>query len=241
MARDLLCMARKVGLEQPLSEEVDDSAIRSIIYRPHDRSGANVADIVYVADRGLDRFEMLELSNCAWVTERRNVVLIGASPFSSMTTLSLSRVMAENRNSYYRSFKEAELPLNHGELTPFVMNMLELVQLAQGELDLQLTQKRELLDTARGNLDGFCAAQGLGSKDADIVYMLAQLRLFATFPEASQEEIADYIGLGKQRARDYTKRLREKGMLEASSRRPLRLMLSSSAMAELGLAAAAAN
>jgi len=42
-------------------------------------TGANVADVDYVADRGLDRFEMVELSNCAWVTERRNVVLIGAS------------------------------------------------------------------------------------------------------------------------------------------------------------------
>ena len=40
---------------------------------------ANVADIVYDADRGLDRSEMLELSNCTWVTERRNVVLVGAS------------------------------------------------------------------------------------------------------------------------------------------------------------------
>ena len=54
----------------------------------------------------------------------------------------------------------------------------------------------------------------------------------------SQEEIADYIGLGKQRARDYTKRLQEKGILEASSRRPLRLVLTNSAMAELGLDAA---
>ena len=118
------------------------------------------------------------------------------------------------------------------------MNMLELVQLAQGELDQQLTQKKALLDTAKDNLDGFCATQGLGSKDADIVYLLAQLRLLAAFPEASQEEIADYIGLGKQRARDYTKRLQEKGILEASSRRPLRLVLTNSAMAELGLDAA---
>lgn len=30
-------------------------------------SDANVADIVYDADRGLDRSEMLELSNCTWV------------------------------------------------------------------------------------------------------------------------------------------------------------------------------
>ncbi len=40
---------------------------------------ANVADIRYDDDRKIDRALMLELSNCSWITERRNVVLTGAS------------------------------------------------------------------------------------------------------------------------------------------------------------------
>lgn len=40
---------------------------------------ASVADIIYDPDRGIDRSEMLELSNCTWVTDRRNVVFVGAS------------------------------------------------------------------------------------------------------------------------------------------------------------------
>jgi len=168
-------------------------------------------------------------------TGRYLLALHLSAPRSCLTTLSWSRAIAQNRNAYYRSFRDAEHPLNHGELTFFVMNLLDLIQLAQAELDEKMVQKQGLLGEAKNKLDGFVISHGLGEKDAGIVYMLAQLRLFAAFPEASQEEIADYIGLGKQRTRDYTKRLQEKGILEAVSRRPLRLMLSDAAAAELGL------
>jgi DNA replication protein DnaC len=40
---------------------------------------ANVADIRYDDDRKLDRAKMLELSNCRWIKERRNIVFTGSS------------------------------------------------------------------------------------------------------------------------------------------------------------------
>lgn len=69
-------------------------------------------------------------------TGRYLLALYLSSPLSILTTLSLSRVIAANRDAYYRSFKEAEHPLNHGELTHFVMNMLENVRIAQNDLDV---------------------------------------------------------------------------------------------------------
>ena len=168
-------------------------------------------------------------------TGRYLLALYLSSPLSTMTCLSLSRVIAENRDRYYRSFRETEHPLNHGELTFFVLFMLELVGLAQGELDEEMTQKRKLLDTVEDNLGAFKSAHGLGDKEIEAVYMLAQLKLFATFPEAPQEEIAHYVKLSRQQTRVYTKRLEEKGMIEAVSKRPLRFELSGSAAHELGI------
>lgn len=171
-------------------------------------------------------------------TGRYLLALFLGAPLSTLTTLSLSRVIAENRDSYYRSFKEAEHPLNHGELTFFVMNMLEFVRLAQGELDDKMTQKRGMLDAVKEGLDGFGDAHGLGAKELDIVFMLAQLRLFAAFPEALLEDIAAFLGLSKQQARAYTRTLEERGVIEAVSRRPLRFVLADSSAMELGLSAA---
>lgn len=40
---------------------------------------ANVADIRYDDDRKLDRAQPLEFSNCTWIAEHRNILLLGAS------------------------------------------------------------------------------------------------------------------------------------------------------------------
>ena len=168
-------------------------------------------------------------------TGRYLLALYLSGPLSILTSLSLSRVIAANRDAYYRSFREAEHPLNHGELTHFVMNMLENVRIAQNDLDMNLSEKKELLDQIDKDLPLFGEAKGLSEKELGIVYLLAQLDLFAAFPEAPQQEVADYIRLGVQQSRVYTKSLEEKGIVVAASKRPLRFKLAEPAAVELGL------
>lgn len=168
-------------------------------------------------------------------TGRYLLALHLSRPLSTLTTLSLSRVLAQNRAAYYRSFREAEHTLNHGELTHFVVNILENVRLAQGELDETLTRKRDGLDVVMAALEGFQGRHGLSRKEVDIVLLLAQLSLFAAFPEATQEEVAQHVGLSVQQSRTYTKRLQEAGIIRAVSRRPLRFVLADGAATELSL------
>lgn len=40
---------------------------------------ANVTDVIYDSDRGLDRARILELSNCGWIREKRSIIITGAS------------------------------------------------------------------------------------------------------------------------------------------------------------------
>jgi DNA replication protein DnaC len=40
---------------------------------------ARVADVRWHPDRKLDRSLIMELSNCTWVTDRRNVIITGAT------------------------------------------------------------------------------------------------------------------------------------------------------------------
>lgn len=167
-------------------------------------------------------------------TGRYLLALYLRSPLSMMTSLSLSRVIAENRAGYYRSFREAEHPLNRGELTFFVMNMLENVRIAQDELDRVLEEKRSKLDEVNDTLESFGRSNRLSDKELNIVYMLAQLDLFATFPEATQDAIASHIGLSKQQSRVYTKSLEEKKLIDRVSTRPLRFCLSSRSRSGLG-------
>lgn len=50
--------------------------LRQANFPEHD---ANIADVRYDDDRGLDRAQMLELSNCSQIASRRNVIITGAS------------------------------------------------------------------------------------------------------------------------------------------------------------------
>ncbi len=170
-------------------------------------------------------------------TGRYLLALYLSRPLSMLTSLSLSRVLAENRASYYRSFKKAEHPKNYAELTSFVMNVLESVHVAQAELDTALQTSRDLLREAESRLDSVRESEGLSEKEAGVLYLLVQIALFAAFPEATLAEVASYSRVGTQQARKYTKALVERGLVDMKRSRELHFALSEGARMRLGLSA----
>ena len=161
-----------------------------------------------------------------------------SQPLSVLTSLSLSRVIADNRGAYYRSFREAEHPQNHGELTSFVLNMLGNVHQAQRELDARLAVDQARIDQARERLRAVQSRERLSDSNANLIYMLAQLDLFAAFPEASLGDVARQLGLSRQQARRRTVELEGRGLIVSVGKRPLSFVLSEALRDELGLAEA---
>ena len=170
-------------------------------------------------------------------TGRYLLALYLSRPLSTLTSLSLSRVIAENREAYYREFKRAEKKLNHGELTFFVMNILQDIQIAQSKIVANLEQKHAQLVQAEARVQQVGIDLELPAKERAILFLLAQLQLFATFPNASLVEVADYTGVGTQQARKYTIPLEERGLITVERKRSLRFGLSAAGCAALGLQA----
>lgn len=168
-------------------------------------------------------------------TGRYLLALYLSRPLSMLTSLSLSRVLAENRASYYRSFKKAEHPKNYAELTSFVINVLESVHVAQAGLDVALQTSHDLLREAESRLDSVRESEGLSEKEVGVLYLLAQIALFAAFPEATLAEVASYSRVGTQQARKYTKALVERGLVDMKRSRELRFALSEGTRMRLGL------
>lgn len=168
-------------------------------------------------------------------TGRYLLALYLSSPLSTLTVLSLSRMIAADRTAYYASFKLAESKLNHGELTFFVMSMLETIRAAQDDLIGELDAKRAQLETADECLGALEEERGLGRHEAGMLFMLAQHGLFAAFPSVALAEVAGYLGLHKQQTRKYARRLEEAGLIEATNTRPVRFMLTSAARKALGI------
>lgn len=167
-------------------------------------------------------------------TGRYLLALYLAQPLSTLTTLSLCRTVAENKARYYRSFRDAENPLNHGELTFFVMSMLETIRDAQEELLERLAVSRDALETAEERLASMADEARFGERERNILDLLIQVDLFAAFPETTLEQCAQHLDIGKQQARRYVGRLEDRGLVTASGR-PLRISLSDEGQRLLGI------
>lgn len=131
---------------------------------------------------------------------------------SSPTAISLSRTIAENKESYYRSFKSAENELNHAELTFFISTMLNLIERAQEGVVERLDDSLDLTKSINETIARASADFKFKSKELDIVNLLLQYEAFGLFGSAPLKEIATSLGLGTQQTRKYLASLESQGV-----------------------------
>lgn len=168
-------------------------------------------------------------------TGRYLLSLFLSKVLSLATVLSLSRAIHENLPLYYGAFKSAENPLNKGELTFFVRDLLHLVAEAQGRVTADMEASRHALGSATHALDQLAATLGLPSKEQGILLALAQCELFGMVGSMNLDELAESIGVGKQMARRYASRLESRELITLASKRPLQFELSDEARRALGI------
>ena len=159
-------------------------------------------------------------------TGRYLLALYLSRPLSTITALSLSREIAENRAPYYKAFQEAEHPMNPGELTPFVLQMLQYVSAAQDRVIDNLVDKSLLLEKSETALAAAEKTLGLSKGEHNLLYLLVQHDLFAAFPDVRLDDAEGFMGMGRQSVRKYLGLLVERGLASQVGGRPLRFELS---------------
>ena len=147
-------------------------------------------------------------------TGRYLLSLLLGKILSAPTALSLSRTIAEHRGEYYRVFKTVEDRLNHAELTFFIYVLLDFVRIAQLGVVERLSASAATLGRLNDGMEKTKARTALKGKEADVVYLLLQYETFGLFGDASLQEIADFLGVGKQQVRKYLASLEEKGVCQ---------------------------
>ena len=166
-------------------------------------------------------------------TGRYLLALYLSGPLSLLTALSLSRTIAENKAPYYRAFKDAEDPLNHGELTHFVMQIMEYISDAQDRLIADLDEKIGQINSIHDAIKELDASERAHAA----IFMLAQYQLFGAFPDASLDEIASYLKVSSQTARNCLRELEAEELVRVVGKRPLRFVLSDAALSRLRVGA----
>ena len=168
-------------------------------------------------------------------TGRFLLALYLSNPLSLPTTLSLCRVIAEHKGAYYKAFSVTEDPLNHGEATFFVLQMMDLVRIAQEELVAELGTRRDALSTAEGRLEEIRLRGALSDRACGVLYQMVQVALFGSSPEVTLRDIAAYLEVTPQSARKYALELERANFVEAVSLRPLKFKLSDDGKEAFGI------
>lgn len=120
--------------------------------------------------------------------------------------------------------------MNHAEVTFFVMQIVELIGLAQDSLIENLERKKAQLDRAWECMEALEAAYQLSNTAVTALFAMAQSYLFGAFPEVPLRDVSEIATVSTQTARRYMKDLEEKGLVSVVSKRPLKFMLSKTAV-----------
>ena len=150
---------------------------------------------------------------------------------SAPTAMSVSHQFSIQRSKYYKAFAEAENPLNRGEGTFFLLNMLEILTDAQEQLDESLSEKLASLTSLRENAmrEKFPEYQG------QIMFILGQAKLFGPDATVSARELQDYLKRSWNTVREHISELQDNGLVSAVRKRPLELSLTPRGLDKLGL------
>lgn len=159
------------------------------------------------------------------------------APYAS---LALSATVAGNKDRYYRGFTDAENPLNRGDLTPYLIEMLEIIAEAQHRLLLDLSERRAKIDAIAALLrdlvrdEQFPMNIGLDRESAppvdpgdiaSILFALGQAHHFDVHRAVKLNTLADAISRSSQFTRPRLQRLDDAGIIETVTRKPLRFRL----------------
>lgn len=158
------------------------------------------------------------------------------APLSKPTALSLSRIIAENKSQYYKAFETAENPLNHGEVTFFVMMMHELILMAQDQLIARLEQNIETLALLGDKVGPLGQGKGLSEKELMVLFALLQQRAFGMDGSISLGRLSSHIGVGAQMTRKYLAGLERQSFVKKTrGRSPLKFAITDHFLAEHGI------
>lgn len=148
---------------------------------------------------------------------------------SAPTAISLSAEVMRQKDKYYKAFKQLEDPMNKGEATFFVTDLLVILASAQERLEESLLEKWKSLQQLMGRIEALSSKEDaqFSEYQLGIFLLLGQVALFGPRSGVKLENVAEFLDKSKQTARRELASLVDAGYLEELSRKPLVFALSS--------------
>ena len=122
----------------------------------------------------------------------------------------LSKAISNSIEKYYRAFKKTNDARNKGDLTPFVLDLLEILRDGFGELENELRFRLDEFNVYTIMLSG--RTKEMDQKTRDLYYLLLQASLFSEMG-ISMEELVSFFSVTRVTMANRLKQIDEADML----------------------------
>jgi Fic family protein len=110
----------------------------------------------------------------------------------------LSYNVYDNRSKYYKAFQTVNHPENKGDLTPFIVMFLDIIEQAAKDLFDELKTSKNSLDKCRESINNLWIPDGRNKEHIrDLFFVLAQATLFAE-DGMTNNELAEHFKVSEQ-------------------------------------------
>ncbi|NEG54523.1 Fic family protein [Bifidobacterium platyrrhinorum] len=142
------------------------------------------------------------------------------------TAISLSPVISDGKDRYYKAFEDAQHPLNRLDASLFAYRMMKFVAEAQQHIIDDLSEKRHRLVHALNRLDDIQARNGWTDDEGNIVAILIQEELFGVAPHVvTRKQLGEGLRIGRKRVTQALDGLEASGVVAHQGVRPARYYL----------------
>lgn len=147
-----------------------------------------------------------------------------------LTAITFSSEINANKNKYYKAFENVSNPRNFGEITFFVMAMLEILCSGQAKLLADLEEKNNLFSYGASKIDELWTDE----VESDVIFLHFQSTLFNDNDLGLEDrELYLYAKKGKSTVKKALERLTKKGILLKTKGSPLARKLSQEALEQI--------
>ncbi len=132
------------------------------------------------------------------------------------TGLSLSYAIFEEKEKYSKLFTQVSNTKNYGEITFFIMGMLEMVMKGQESIIKMLKEKSLKLKYA----EDYISKLNLDKTDANILFVYVQHYIFSNLFPLEDRELVEIFGISRHTLNNHLNILVEKGLVYKANKKP---------------------
>ena len=214
---------QKINSAEEIRKIYDEVFSEEIMINPENQLDGKLfrKGLVYVTDSGMKNVHLGDSNEELILKHIQNLIIFMNRKLDVFTGLSLSYAIFSEKEKYSKLFLNTSNSKNFGEITFFLIGMLELIKKGQESIMKMLEDKIEKLNFSRNYLNNL----NLSDLEKDIMFVYIQNHIFSN-SDLEDKELCKIINMSRPTLKNNIEQLIKKEYLTKISKKPITHVLS---------------